>query len=262
MTDFGHEQPTVLRRAETDRGEVVLRRRVVDGVAVHELITNGAFAMDSRETRTEELLAAHAAVPAGGRVLVGGLGLGYTARAFLQTDVARLVVVEVEDCLVDWAHEGVTPTLAGVVADPRVDVRVADVHQFLSDEATTTDATGWDAVVLDVDNGPDFLIHAHNERIYSTEALRRTVAVLAPGGVLVLWCQGPHPTLHERLRQVAGAADHVGEHLYPIQREGREFHYALYALSRGLPTTAGRSVPRRPTRTAGPQGNGPECAHD
>ena len=225
--------PETLRRADTDRGEVVLRRRVVDGAVVHELITNGTFAMDSRETHTEELLADHAAVRPGARVLVGGLGLGYTARALLETSVAHLVVVEIEPCLVGWAREGVTPTLAAVAADPRVELRVDDVHRVLTGPTPGPGpACGWDAVVLDVDNGPDFLIHAANERIYAAEALRRALALLASGGSLVLWSHAPHPVLRARLDQLAGSGDRVTEHLHRIQREGREFTYAVYTLTR------------------------------
>lgn len=243
------EAPEVLRRVDTDRGEVVLRRRMVDGAVVHELITNGTFAMDSRETHTEELLAAHADLRPGARVLVGGLGLGYTARALLETSPARLVVVEIEACLVDWARAGVTPTLAAVAADPRVELRVNDVHRVLAgpspDRGSDGGGPGWDAIVLDVDNGPDFLIHEDNERIYAIGALRRAVTMLAPGGTLVLWSHAPHPGLHSRLDQLAGSRDHVAEHLHRVQREGREFTYAVYTFTRseGDDSVPGRMKP-------------------
>lgn len=237
------DRPEVVRRVGTDRGEVVLRRRTVEDTVVHELITNGAFAMDSRETRTEELLAAHADIRPGARVLVGGLGLGFTARALLETSLAQLVVVEIEACLVDWAREEVTPTLAAVAADPRVELRVDDVHRVLAlpdsgpgPRGALGSVLGWDAAILDVDNGPDFLIHADNERIYDAAALQRSVAALAPGGTLVVWCQAPHSVLHRRLEQVAASGDRVVEHLHQVRREGREFTYAVYTLTRTVDT--------------------------
>ena len=108
--------------------------------------------MDGSETSTEQRLGEFALAAARDgapyRVLVGGLGLGYTAAAVLQGDVAELDVVEIEDCLVDWAHRGLTPTLAGLVADPRVSVRVGDVGSALL--GGHDGPTGpWNAIVLD-----------------------------------------------------------------------------------------------------------------
>ena len=99
------------------RGEVVLRRRRGAGADVEELIVNGVFAMDSTDTWTERKLAEIAlAGSRPRRVLVGGLGLGYTAAELLAADVEHLDVVEIEDCLVEWAYAGLTPTLAAVAA--------------------------------------------------------------------------------------------------------------------------------------------------
>lgn len=222
----------VLGQASSARGEVVLRRRTADGVVVHELIINGVFAMDSRETSTEELLAEYAVARPGAQVLVGGLGLGYTAAALLATRLSRLVVVEIEDCLVEWARDGRTPTLAAVTADPRVELWIADIHQVLSEPAP---GAGWDAIVLDVDNGPDFLIHQENARLYAVPALDLAVARLAPGGMLVVWCQETHEPLRDRLVEAVGPLGEVVEHLHQVRREGRRLDYVLYAATRSGP---------------------------
>ena len=101
------------------RGEVVLRRRLRDGGDVEELIINGAFAIDSCETGSERLLA-KLALPSGRahRVLVGGLGLGYTVAALSALEVDAIEVVEIEQCLIDWAYQGIAPSIAAAASDP------------------------------------------------------------------------------------------------------------------------------------------------
>jgi spermidine synthase len=110
------------------RGEVVLRRRLGAGTPVEELIINGAFAMDSSEGSSERLLG-ELALPSGRarRVLVAGLGLGYTVAAICAKDVDAIDVVEIEQCLIAWANQGLTAMLAAVSLDPRVRLHAADV---------------------------------------------------------------------------------------------------------------------------------------
>jgi spermidine synthase len=217
-----------LARHQGPRGEVVLRRRTGD---VDELIVNGVFAMDSAETFTEQQLAE---VSLAGRrrprVLVGGLGLGYTAAALLAGGVGRLDVVEIEECLVEWAHAGLTPTLAAVAADPRVHLHIADVGAVLA--GRTGPAGPWDAIVLDVDNGPDFLIHEANAVLYAGPGLAAAYARLAPGGALAIWCQGPAPDLLAALRRISPTAR---AHAYRRQRQGRELGYVIYTVTRTGP---------------------------
>jgi spermidine synthase len=225
-----------IARAATPHGEVALRRR---GDAV-ELVVNGAFAMDTVDTTTEVELAT-AALSDGHphRVLVGGLGLGFTARAVLaDVRVARLDVVELAAPLVDWARAGLVPELAGLEDDGRCRLWVGDVADAL---AGVDGPTGpWDLVLLDVDNGPDFLVHAHNEGLYSGAGLAAAAGCIAPGGRLVIWSSHPAPDLLARLEAVAartgGAA---GERLLRVGREGRTFDYALYELAAAWPDDHG-----------------------
>src|SRR4029453_9719685 len=120
-------------RGAGPRGEVVLRRRVDEGRSVEELIINGTFAMDSSETSTERLLA-ELALPRhhAERVLIGGLGLGYTVTAVAAKQVDVIDVVEIEQCLIDWAYQGSTSTLAAVGADPRIRLYAGDVRLVLA----------------------------------------------------------------------------------------------------------------------------------
>lgn len=207
-----------LRRATTGQGEIALRRR--DGVL--ELIVNGVFAMDSLATASELALADLAGDPPGD-VLVGGLGLGFTAARLLDRGAAGVDVVELAGPLIAWAREGVAEPLARVAADPRVRLRHADVVDFVA--SATND---WDAILLDVDNGPSFLIHESNARAYTDAFLRACLARLRPGGRLLVWCEQPSPGLEATLRAIAGDVEAVE---VPVTREGRDLTPTVYRAS-------------------------------
>lgn len=222
------DEVVTLGRAGGSRGEVVLRRRTTGGGSVDELIVNGAFAMDSSEVSTERALARMVARP-DATVLVGGLGLGFTVAELLRHPVARVEVVELEECLIGWAADGLTDTLGAVAADPRVTMHLADVADALLGRDVDVPEAGWDAILLDVDNGPDFLIHEANARIYRADLLRVAADGLAPGGTLAVWCQGPAPGLAATLRSLGGDVD---ERLVEVVRDGRALAYAIYSLTR------------------------------
>jgi spermidine synthase len=217
-----------LGRHSGPRGEVVLRRRHGGGVAVEELIVNGVFAMDSADTETERQLAEVAlAGHSSPRVLVGGLGLGYTADQLLAAGIDHLDVVEIEECLVDWAYAGLTATLARVANDPRVSLHAADVTAVLA--GLRGPRGPWDAIVLDVDNGPDFLIHDTNSALYTEPSLTAAYQQLTPGGTLAIWCQGPAPDLLATLRRLSPT---VRPRSFHRSREGRPLSYVIYTAAR------------------------------
>ncbi|RCK70617.1 hypothetical protein DT076_04130 [Desertihabitans brevis] len=217
------EELRTLARHTGPHGELALRLRTGPDGEVHELVVDGAFAMDSRETASERrlagLVAEHGAL---GRVLVGGLGLGYTATALLEAGAGRVEVVELEAALVRWAHEGVTPQLGALATHPRCRLHVDDVARWIA----TAEPGSLDAVVLDVDNGPDFLIHPGNAELYQTPRLAAALRLLRPGGVLVVWCQHRTPQLRERLSELGPTAEEV----VPVEREGHRLEYALYTV--------------------------------
>jgi len=215
----------VLRRASGRHGEVALRRRTTpDGSVVTELIVDGVFAMDDVDTSTERALATETlrrCRGAGLRVLVGGLGLGWTTAAVLgEPRVAEVDVAELQPALVRWSVEGLLPGLPEI-PPARLTLHVADVAALLAR------APGrWDAVLLDVDNGPAFLVHQSNAELYSAAGLTTAVAALRPAGVLAIWSADPAPELADRLAALPGTTD--VEHLVlPVEREGRRFDYAV-----------------------------------
>ena len=228
MTDTARvveEELAELGRAAGASGEVLLRRRG----AVTELVVDGVFAMDDVDTSTEQALATEALRRCAGdglRVLVGGLGLGWTAAAVLaDARVTTVDVVELEPALVGWAGNGLLPGLPELPAD-RLRLHTADVADALAGSPGR-----WDAALLDVDNGPAFLVHEANAGLYEATGLATALAALRPGGVLAIWSSDPAPELADRLDALPGSED--VEHLVlPVQRDGRRYDYAIVLARR------------------------------
>ena len=155
-------------------GALVLQER--DGE--HVLRSGGVELMSSRRHRSEAAMAAHAA--GAKRVLVGGLGLGFTLRAVLEAaPEARVVVAELSNAVVEWNR---TLLHTASLDDARVTVHLGDVAE----------AEGrFDCILLDVDNGPAALSDPGNAKLYAPKGIARFKAMLKPRGVLVVWSAGP-----------------------------------------------------------------------
>jgi len=177
-----------LERVETPRGELVLRR---DGDH-HEIISNGTFLMDTRDGRSErELVRAAVRVP-GARVLIGGLGVGFSLAEALELGVAAVTVVEIEPAVVRWNR---TYLRTAALDDPRVTVAVADLGAFLA-----APGPAYDAVCLDVDNGPEWTVTAANAALYGADGLAAVDRRLPAGGTLAVWSANAAPAFEARLR--------------------------------------------------------------
>jgi spermidine synthase len=137
-------------------------------------------------------------------------------------------VVEIDQSLIDWAYQGLTATLAGVASDPRVRFYAADVRLVLAG-LSDGPAGPWDAIVLDVDNGPDFLIHEENCALYTETGLRAAYARLTPAGTLAIWCQSAAPDLGAILERIAPP---LREQIVEVTRGERRLQYAIYTVSR------------------------------
>ena len=158
--------------------------------------------MNSRLHGSEDRLAELACVPVAGRpvprVLVGGLGMGYTLAAALRHlgATAEVVVAELVPGVVDWNRGPLGACAGHPLDDPRTQVHVGDVGDLI--RATRA---GFDAILLDVDNGPEGLVHRSNDWLYSPEGLQAAKAALRPGGILAVWSAGPDPRFTLRLRK-------------------------------------------------------------
>ena len=193
-------------RAESHRGELVLRERRDDGgPSVLELRANGVFVMDTAEFATEQALATAGLelVDEPRDVLVGGLGLGYTMHQVLaDRRVERCTVVEIEEALVGWLRDGTVPHGPTMLADERANPVVGDIAVVIGE---ARDAS-YDLVLLDVDNGPGFLVHDSNAAIYERPFLEETLRILRPGGVVAVWSMDRSEALEQALRDVFGTA--------------------------------------------------------
>ncbi|OPF72793.1 spermidine synthase [Streptomyces antioxidans] len=198
------DRPVTVDRREGPYGEVVLRRRGGgDGSGgVFEIIANGCFLMDTSDGRSERLLirAALDALPAGRpspALLIGGLGVGFSlVEAAAEARWGRIAVVEREAAVIDWHRAGpLAAVTAGALADPRTEIVHADLVEWLCGGPRT-----YDALCLDIDNGPDWTVTEDNGGLYSPTGLAACAARLTPGGVLAVWSARPSPAFEESLR--------------------------------------------------------------
>ena len=204
--------------------EVILRRRA-DGAL--ELRVNGVFVMDDVETSSERLLARHVLDLGAREVLVGGLGLGYTLRELLAHDsVTRVVVAELHPEILGWMRDGTLPG-ADLLADPRTTVAVADVRRVVEAQPRAS----LDAICLDVDNGPDFLVHGENAGLYRPDFIATCAARLRPDGHLAIWSMSRSASL---IATLGAAFAHVEETDVAVRLQGRAEHYWVLTGSRPL----------------------------
>jgi len=187
---LGFSNVQFLASEETSLGMVYLRQRELlsqPGTVLLELLLDHALLMSSCSTHSERALARRAIEMHAGEgvhALVGGLGLGYTAREVLRSsNVATLEVVELLQPLIGWFESGLIPLRSELVADPRFSLRQGDVYQLLGGPP----ARRYDLILVDVDHAPELRLGNSNYAFYTEETLRRVREHLAPGGVLGVW---------------------------------------------------------------------------
>lgn len=156
--------------------------------------------MGSQLSGSEEALATLACRRLGARanrVLIGGLGMGFTLGAALSAlpATAEIVMAELVPKVVEWAKGPLSHLFGNYLADPRVSLRIGDVHDMI-----VASPGGFDGILLDVDNGPDGLIHLANDRLYCNWGLRAAYAALRPGGVLAVWSAYTDEAFVDRLQ--------------------------------------------------------------
>ncbi len=166
--------------------------------------------MNSRLSGSEEALATIACERirdrSEPRILIGGLGMGFTLRAALAAlgPAARIVVAELVPAILVWARGPLAEIFGGSLTDPRVTVCEADVSHLIR-----SDRPIFDAILLDVDNGPEGLTRETNDRLYDLNGLRAARSALRPGGILAVWSSGPNLKFTGRLRKAGFEVEEI-----------------------------------------------------
>lgn len=187
-------------------GELKLFRRGDDFM----IVLDRNELMNSRMSGSEEALATitceRLAARKAPHLLIGGYGMGFTLRAALSglSVDASVTVAELVPEIIDWARGPMAELTAGCLDDPRVRLVAADVASLIAKAAGS-----YDAILLDVDNGPDGLTRQSNDRLYSREGLKAAKAALRTGGVLAVWSAAPDKSFTRRLSDAGFAVEEV-----------------------------------------------------
>jgi spermidine synthase len=173
--------------------------------------------MNSRRSSSEERLALLASERIGSRprvrILIGGLGMGFTLRAALRTLTrdARIDVAELVPAVIAWAHGPMAELFGESLSDPRAALHVADVADLIR-----AGRSSYDAILLDVDNGPEGLTRAANDGLYTGPGLASTYDALRSGGVLAVWSAERSERFSARLRTTGFAVEEI-----PVRANGK-----------------------------------------
>lgn len=187
-------------------GELRLKQRGAE----FSIMLGSTELMNSRLSGSEEALATLSCERIAGRknthMLIGGLGMGFTLRAALGAlpDDTRVTVAELVPAVVDWARGPMAEFHKGTLDDPRVDIHVGDVGALIRSRNAA-----YDAILLDVDNGPDGLTRASNDSLYNHPGLRAAKTALRDNGVLAVWSSAPDAGFTRRLRDVGFATEEI-----------------------------------------------------
>lgn len=174
------------------------------------------------------------------RALIGGLGMGFTLGAALQAlpGDAEVVVAELVPAVVAWARGPMAEIFGTILDDRRVTIVEDDVAALIR-----SGRARWDAIMLDVDNGPEGFTASANDGLYHAEGLGQALAALRPGGTLAVWSQGPNPAFAKRLSRVGFA---VEEKRVRASDSGKGARHVIWLASKQ--TARAQAGPRRPRR--------------
>jgi spermidine synthase len=225
----------------TDMGELTLRRRLEPslGTDVYEVKLGDEFLMSSLFTVAEvELARLGLAAVAGDEldVVVGGLGLGYTAVAVLEDPRVRSsTVVEALGEVIAWHQRELLPDAAGLASDPRVRLVQGDFFRLVAEDdglGAEAGRPGLDAILLDIDHSPRHLLHPSHASFYAPEGLRRIAGHLRPGGVFALWSDDPPDAEFEAALGAALSEPRAHVVTFPNALTGGESANTVYVATR------------------------------
>ncbi len=187
-----------LDRRESPDGVLELRQRGADDFLI---CVNGRVLMNSRASRSEEQLGVRTCkgLGAGARVLIGGLGMGLTLRAVLDSlpEESHVDVSELHPIVTEWCRGPLAALTGGCLDDPRVSVRVGNVADHIREAADS--AAAYDAIVLDLFEGPHAHTDAKRDPFYGRQAIERSWRALRPDGVLGVWAEAREQHFETRL---------------------------------------------------------------
>jgi spermidine synthase len=190
-----------------DGGELRLKKRGAE----FSIMLGSNELMNSRLSGSEEALAKLSCLRIQAReqpkILIGGLGMGFTLRAALAElgPDAQVTVAELLPAVVAWARGPMAEVFGDSLNDPRVSIHEGDVGRLIR-----SGRSAYDAILLDVDNGPEGLTSKANDSLYDVPGLGYARTALTPGGVLAVWSSAPSRAFTQRLRQVGFRVDEVG----------------------------------------------------
>ena len=222
----------LLGRAQTPGGgaELVLRQRDTE----FSIRADNLELMNSRVYGSEEAMAKlgcqNLSKHPRPRVLIGGLGMGYSVRTALDIlgDDAQVVVAELVPAVVEW-NRGVLADLAGrPLDDRRVELHVGDVVQLIK-----TARGEYDAIMIDIDNGAESIVRKGNDWLYSLPGLTTTYAALRPGGIMAMWSAGPQPAFVRLLRRAGFEVDEVKVRARGGSNRKGGAHHVVWIATRG-----------------------------
>jgi spermidine synthase len=191
--------------------------------------------MNSRLSGSEEALATLACRRINGierpHLLIGGLGMGFTLRAALAVldAQARITVAELVPAVIEWARGPMAGMFGDSLTDPRAVIRETDVVELIK-----ASALAFDAILLDVDNGPEALIRKANDALYDLKGLQSIRRALRPGGILAVWSSGPNAAFSKRLRAADFEVNEVGLRA-TTKRSGA--HHVIWFATKSLPAS-------------------------
>jgi len=229
---------------ETPLGAISLRRRAdprLGGEIVYEIKLGDEYLMSSLFTAGEVQLAklGLAALKRSDLdVVVGGLGLGYTAAAVLEdASVRSLAVIEVMEPVIDWHRRGLVPIEKDLASDPRCTLVHGDFFEWASASDGEPDRAEWarlaHAVLLDIDHSPSHWLAPENSAFYSVKGLRRLAEKLHPGGVFGLWSNDPPDAEFTRLLDAVFRSSEAHVVTFPNRYTGAESSCTIYLARKG-----------------------------
>jgi len=227
---------------QTPLGELTLRRRLEPGTGreIHEIKLNEEFLMSSLFVVAEVELARLALAELSGdglNVVVGGLGLGYTAQTVLEDPrVGSLLVVDALNEVIEWHQQGLIPAGKTLAADERCRLVHGDFFELTrSGQGFDPETPGrlFDAIVVDIDHSPRHLLHPTNADFYEPEGVRRISDLLSPGGVFALWSNDPPEDVYTATLASVFTDVRAEVVSFPNPIQGRDSTNTVYLAKRG-----------------------------